>query len=895
MFRYLLLAITTLLGITLRAQGVLDQPVEIKKVIPLSSLIDSVEHRHPGVSFFYLDEWINGILVTPQYSGSPLGTLLSEVLTNTNVNVLFLYDYAIILVKDPKNALARDSVVANARKKNISVERLKFGSRDSATAKSVKVNGRITDQKTNVGLADAVVDISGVDKTVRTSLNGVFQFEIPPGEYVIYCRVLNYEDQIIHADIFEDATINVALEEMPLMLQEVIISDESINESNVGQTSVKLTDLKRTPSLLGQADVIRNLQLQTGVTSVSEVSPGFNVRGGGADQNLVLLDGVPIFNTSHALGFFSAFNAEAVKDISFYKGGIPAEFGGRASSVLNILSREGNYNKWQGNIGASLVAADVALDGPIIKDRSALSLSLRSTYSDWILNFLENAYQDVQNSSVAFFDGSVKYTERLRNGGKITVSGYFSRDRFRLATDSVNQWQNITSAVRYDDTWGERLTYSLSANLGQYSFELSTDDPATAFRLRYKILYPSLKFDVNREGRFSQAFGIHLTHYNFSPGELKPTSPESNSRSIEMQAEKSVESALYFSNKFLVGAKMTAEVGARLSVFNRLGPGVIYQYAQDSPLLPRNITDSVTIAVGRNMKTYWGFEPRAGVKYQVSPRSTIKLGYNRMFQYVHLVSNTATITPVDIWQSSNQYFKPQKADQISLGYFTSGKNGRWQTFVEAFYKSVDNVLDFKDGPTLILNRQLETALLPGTGRSYGLEVGVVKSKGKMEFELNHTFSRSLRLVNGYYATDKVNEGEWYAANYDQPHITNLNWRYGLGKKVFFTGTFSFRTGRPISVPEIAYEIDKVPVIGFSERNNYRLPNYHRLDLALVVEGSNKKDKRVRGQWSLSVYNVYGRKNPYAAFFSYNIAGAVKPNQISLIGIPVPSFTYRLKF
>jgi hypothetical protein len=656
-----------------------------------------------------------------------------------------------------------------------------------------------------------------------------------------------------------------------------------------------MIDLSRSPSFLGEMDVIKTLQLQTGISTVSEVSTGFNVRGGGVDQNLVLYDGVPIFNTSHALGFFSAFNAEAIKETSFYKGGIPAEYGGRVSSVLSMTSKEGDYQNWHGNFGVGFVSSNLTLGGPIKKDSSSLILSLRSTYSDWILNFLQDGYKNIEQSSVSFYDGSMKYAQRLKNGGKLMVSAYKSSDKFQLATDSTSQWHNLALGVRYDNVFSNNYYYSLGLYAGKYSYQVSEDDPATAFNLGYSVFYPSLKFDVNRDGQHKQSFGFQSTFYNFKPGDLNPTSDQSNSRSITMPDERSVESAIYFSDAFTWKERFHLDAGLRLSMYNRVGSGLVYNYEEGSPLEAKNVIDSTEYGSGEIMKTYGGVEPRLSIRYTIGRQSSIKLSYNRIYQYIHLVSNTAAVTPVDIWQSSNTYFKPQIADQVSLGYFRNSKEGVWQGFVEAFYKQTQNILDFKDGANLILNPKLETALLSGIGKSYGIEFSLKKAKGKLDAEINYTYSRSLREVNGSFDVEKINNGNSYPSNYDQPHIFNLNWRYSLSRKIFFSGIFTYHTGRPISIPLAAYKINESPIIDFSDRNTYRLADYHRLDLALVIEGSNKKSKRIKSEWAFSIYNVYGRKNPYSAYFAYSQGGPVKSYQISLIGVAVPSLSYGLKF
>ncbi len=876
-----------------------QEKIEHKSVLinrdqPLTEFLNSMESQ-TQIRFFYRDEWLQPFTIKTTLSGLPLKELLSTVLEGTEIDVIFLYNYSVIFFKDPKKEMERDAIVESALNKKVRVDRVEIGSIKNASQKEITLGGVVKDKENQTPVVGATIYVNDLNIGTQTDAKGQYQFTMPAGEYVLSFRFLNYEERLIVVSIFENGEINIELEESPITLDEVIIRDLSIVENRVGQTSIKMIDISRSPSFLGEMDVIKTLQLQTGVSTVSEVSSGFNVRGGGVDQNLVLYDGVPIFNASHALGFFSAFNAEAIKETTFYKGGIPAEYGGRVSSVLSMTSKEGNYQKWHGNFGIGFVSSNITIGGPIKKDTSSLIISLRSTYSDWILNFLQRGYKNIEQSSVGFYDGSVKYAEKFRNGSKLTVSAYTSKDRFRLATDSTNHWQNIALGIRYDNEFSKNYYYNIGLYLGHYSFSVTENDPATAFDLGYKVFYPSVKFDVNGEGKHKKSFGFQSTFYNFKPGELSPTSGQSNSKSITMPAERSIESAIYFSDAFVWKERFNVDAGLRISMYNRIGPGLVYNYDKGTPLEPRNVVDSTQYSSGEIMKTYLGPEPRLSIRYTLSKNSSVKLGYNRIYQYIHLISNTAAVTPVDIWQSSNTYFKPQIADQVSLGYFTNSKEGKWQAFVDVFYKRTKNILDFKDGANLILNPKLETALLSGMAKSYGAEFSIAKTKGKLEAEINYTYSRSLREVNGNFDVEKINNGNNYPSNYDQPHVVNLNWRLSLTRKIFFSGIFTYHTGRPVSIPISAYEVNGSPIINFSDRNNYRLPDYHRLDLALIIEGSNKKNKRMKSEWSFSIYNVYGRKNPYSAFFVYNVAGAVKPYQISLIGVPVPSITYGLKF
>jgi hypothetical protein len=892
----ILIVALTILTCTVSAQKTFDaQAVVVNEDQSLLQFMNSIEQQS-DFRFFYLDNWLDPFQVSKELNGHPLSEILQRVVQGTEIDVIFLYDYAIIFFKDPQRELERDAIIESAMANKIKIDKIIVGSQGKISSDTkVKLEGTVRDKTNQTPVAGVTVVVHGQSINAQTDAKGHYQLALPPGDYILSFRFLNYEERMLNLSIYESGTIHVELDEVVTTLNEVVISDQSIVDKQIGYSAIKMTEVNRTPSFLGETDIIKSLQLKTGVTTVSEASAGFNVRGGGVDQNLVLYDGVPIFNTSHALGFFTAFNSDVIGESSFYNGGIPAEYGGRVSSVLSMTSREGSFQKWNGEFGIGFVSSNLTVGGPINRDTSSLIFSLRSTYSDWILNILQNEYQNIEHGSVAFYNGTIKYTQKLKAGGKLSISGYTSRDKFQLTNDSTNHWQNLALGARYGNDLGGDYHYGIGLYVGHYSFKVTEDDPATAFDLTYKIFYPSLKLDVIKDGNHELSFGFHSTFYNFKPGDLRPTSAESNSNSISMPNEMSLESALYIGDAFKLNPRLNLEVGLRLTMFNRIGPGLVYNYQPGAPLEPKNVVDSTQYADGEIMKTYIGPEPRLALRYTLGKHASVKFGYNRIYQYVHLISNTATVTPVDIWQSSNTYFEPQVADQVSVGYFTESKTGMWQGFVETYFKNIQNILDFKDGANLILNPKLETALLRGTGKSYGVEFSLRKMRGRLEAEINYTYSRSLRKVNGQFDSEKINNGDWYASNYDQPHIVNLSWRLAVIRKVYFSGLFTYHTGRPISIPIAAYEVNHIPVIDFSERNNYRLDAYHRLDLALVVEGSNKKNKRVQGRWTLSIYNVYGRKNPYSAFFDYNVAGAVKPKQISLIGVPVPSLTYGFKF
>lgn len=874
---------------------VLSTRVSAAQGYSVLAILNEIETTH-AIRFFYLEEWLAPFTLSQDYQDMPLRNVLASELRNSDIHFVELYDYAVIFFKDASTSIRRDSIVSVAKDRNRIIESVQVGKElnTSPGARAV-INGIVRDQGDGSALAGASVFIEELNTGFSANGEGRFQLIVPPGEYLLQIRFLNYQEKLIHANVLESGTIEVFLSSQAIVLDELVVAGESNLKSSIGEVRINLDALQKAPALLGEPDLIRQIQSQSGVTTVSEASSGFNVRGGSVDQNLILFDGVPIFNTAHALGFLTAFNSNAIQETSFYKGALPAEFGGRISSVLNITSKEGNYQRWEGSGGIGPISSHVYLGGPIKKSKTSIAMSFRSSYSDWVLNELQTRYEDISDASVFFYDGNVKVASKPDPNTRITGSLYFSRDRFSLATDTVNRWNNFAGSLRYDKRITDRLFYTLNLQLGSYNYALDYDTEPFSFNLRYRITYPSIKLDFDRTAAHKQTFGFHITGYNFEPGTIMPGSPESEIRSATLEAERSLESALYFSNKYALSTDVELELGIRLSMYNRIGPEVEYHYEEGRPREIENIYDSTTYRSNQIVKTYVNPEPRISLNLQLGNSSSAKIGFHRANQYLHLITNSATVTPVDIWQSGNSFFKPQRSDQLSVGYFRNSRNRVYEFSAEAYYKKQKNTLEFKDGARLILNNYLETSLLGAEARAYGVELSASKMKGKITGSINYTLSRSLRRVSTEFETEQINDGKWYPSNMDQPHVLNVSWRYSITRRVFVTGNFTYHSGRPISVPVASYAVDGFLVMDFDERNNYRIDDYHRLDLSFVIEGSSKKDKKVESSWMLSLYNVYGRKNPYSVFF-VDVGGyALQPYQLSLIGTMVPSVTYQFKF
>lgn len=882
-----------ILALPLWAQTTLDSlAVSVRAPQSLVDVLVELERKAP-IRCFFKEEWLAPYTVGSELDGKSVRYVLDLLLGGSDIKYNLHYEYALIFTKDPRQEIARANQLRDAALQRKAVRAVVLGNRlRYSPTQKINIHGVVTDERTGRPLHDVAVAVDDESRALTDS-TGYYNVQVIPGEHVLTFALSTYDDQLVAVGAYAAGEVKVALETHPVMLEEVIVSDQQAVNRRVGQTSLSVSALKRMPSMLGEADIIKQIQNQPGVSTIGEVASGFNVRGGSVDQNLILYDGVPILNTSHAFGFFPSFNADAISGVSFYRGGIPAEYGGRVSSVLDITGREIS-EKWQASGGIGMISTYLAGGGPMNDGKTTMMASGRVSYSDWMLKSIQSAYSGLSHSSVGFYDASLKVSHRFSDRSKLTFSGYISADRFSLINDSIYNARNLAASLRYSLKLNERLDFSAAVDLGQYKYKVQDENPSTAFDLGYDITYPSLKLDLHVEGRHRLSVGLHNTFYILTPGYFKPTTEESNAATVQIPEERALETALYVSDGFDLSEKLFIDVGLRVSMFNAFGPGTQYVYDPGKPLAIQNVTDSITYGSGDIMKTYFGIEPRLSLRYVLHDYASIKFGYNRIYQYLHLVTNTAAVAPVDIWQASNAFFQPQLGDQFSLGYFISSRSGKYEAFAEAFYKHVDRVLDYKDGASLILNPHPETALIPAKSMAYGIELSVSRVTGRLTGALSYTWSRSFRKTLSDFSEEMINEGDQYPSNYDQPHVVQLNWRYGLSRRWFFTGTFVYHTGRPMSVPVSAYEVDRVPVMEFTERNSHRLPDYHRLDLALVLEGNHKRRKFWDGTWTLSLYNAYARKNAYAVFYQDNGKGILQPYKLSVVGTIVPSLSYGFK-
>ncbi len=885
--------------VTVSAQNILDVRLNgTEQGKPLVTVLAELEQQH-AVRFYFLPESIQPISFQQSYAGQTLAEALDNVFLGTDLNYLSMYPHAVVIVKDPTQAILRNSAIKTAVRQQKKIERHSFGELGKSKKERVSIIGHVVNAKTREPMPRATIQIIDTGFGTTTDDSGGYTLSLAPGVHVLNFSFVDFEDKVIDLAAYDDGEVNLEMEPMPIMLDEVVIQDRAMREittSRIGQTQLTALELKRVPSLLGEPDLVKQVQVLPGVTTVGEAATGFNVRGGSVDQNLILYDGLPVFNSSHVFGFFSAFNSEAIRDVSFYRGGIPAEYGGRASSVLDIKSRDGNYQKWNGNAGIGMITSNFMINGPIVKDKTSMVASFRSTYSNWLIHSIRTNYANLSKSSVFFYDGTVKLTHLIDAQTKLSVTGYSSSDAFRLVGDSTYHWHNLNISAKLDHQFSEKLGSEFIAGVSKYGYSLVNGNYATASELSFQITSSMMKAGFYYQGDNHKInFGWQAMFYQFNPGSFKPTSSLSNARQVSLNEQYAIENAFYASDEWSLTRKLFLEGGLRLPVFSSFGPASVNIYKEGSPREIGTIIDTLQFRKGQPIKTYMGLEPRLSFRWMAGKNGSVKLGYNRMYQFLHLVTNTTAVTPVDIWQPSGHYFKPQKADQISIGYFKDFQEKKYGASSEVFYKSIKNILDFKDGAQLILNPHLETELLQGKGHSYGVENSLAKNTGRLTGTLNYTYSRSFRLISGPTPSESVNQGKLYPASFDQPHIMNLAWKYNLSRRYFFTGNFTYHTGRPVTVPLSAFEFENTTVTYFSGRNQYRIPNYHRLDLAFVFEGNHKRVKRGEATWVLSFYNVYGRKNPYTVFFRTGANGLPTPYQLSIVGTILPSLSYNVKF
>lgn len=771
--------------------------------------------------------------------------------------------------------------------------------RDIGQLKGIRITGRIIDEITGEALIGATVTVPELDINRITDNNGGFELILDRAEYNLQFRYVGYETIDYPITAVGDGRISIKMLQEDFQLDDVVIygsdPEKNIRSTDMGAITMSMNTMRELPPFLGEVDIIRSMATLPGVSQVGEAAAGLNVRGGGADQNLIQFAGAPIYNPTHLFGLFTSFNADAVNGVTLYKSVIPARFGGRGSSILDIQPKAGSIDRWGGDLMLSNFSGKVGFNGPVVKDKVSIRGGFRGSYINWFLGALSNP--DLKNSRANFYDGNLVISAPISEKNEFTYSYYTSYDDFALASDTTVSWKNNSHSLQWKSVFNDKMGLEALGYYTQYDYSIFNRSGINEFDLNSGIKDYGIKAYFYY--RFSETnkvtVGGDFKNLELQPGELIPSSgEESGILPQKVQNEFGRESGVHFQHEFELGEKFGMSYGVRYDMYSYFGPRVVREYAENQPLSDGSAISETTYTDGEKIQSYNGLGPRGSLRYSFSKASSIKLGYNKMYQFIHLVSNTATIAPTDVWKLSDTYLKPQIVDQISLGFYNNFRGNIFETSIEVYYKDIQNVIEYKDGANLILQNNLETELVPANGRAYGIELYVKKNLGRLTGWASYTYSRSLRQVITPFEEEIINDGDWYASNYDKPHDFTLIGNYKVSTNTSVSATFGYSTGRPVTYPEAKFDYSGNSLAYFNRRNEQRLPDYHRLDLSINFKLPGK-GKFFDGDWTFSVLNVYGRKNPFSLFFVDELGSPPQALRLAVLGVPLPSISYSIKF
>ena len=875
--------------------------------------------------FFYLDQWLGQERISGDYREIPLDEILTAIFKDTEVNFYVLSDVQIILTRNnviydtlPEGFFGNEENVApitdlgsekeavapvfykeeKSAHKNVSPEIVRIGKEDKNSRQNKYVlTGYVTNTKTGEPIGNLSIRVRNTNNGVTTDDDGYYKIELSAGLNILETRSLGIEDSQKNVIIYNDGQYDFSLDESVEQLDEVVIQADAaknVEQAGTGENHITSKESKNIPLVLGERDVLKIATTLPGITTAGEGASGFNVRGGNTDQNLILLDNAVIYNPSHFFGLFSALNPFTTKDVNIYKGNIPAEYGGRLSSVFDISTKEANTKKFAGEASIGPVTNNIALELPVIKEKAGIMVGGRSTYSDYLLNALDNP--DLKNSTASFFDVVAKYNHNINENNDLRATGYYSRDAFSISSDSLYHYSNRLFSVVWDHKFNERNKGSLVLGNSQYKFNIGYDGESdNDFDLGYVIDETDL--NINMKYLHSDAhkftYGLSSKLYNTRPGYIRPDGSESIIENLDIPKERGLESALFLSDNFTINDKLLMEIGLRYSFYFALGPSEQRIYEDGAPKSEGTFVDTEVYAKNEIIKTYGGPEARVSARYFLMPDLSIKASYNNAYQYIHTLSNNTTSSPIDTWKLSGYNIKPARGTQYSIGLYKNFEENTYELSLEGYYKQSRDILDFKVGAQLLLNENIETEVLQGEGKAYGVEL-LLRKSGRLNGWIGYTYSRSLIKLNSPYAEERVNNGEYFPSNYDKPHDVSIVANYKFTRRYSVSANFVYQTGRPVTYPVGRYTYNNAEYVFYSERNAYRIPDYYRLDIGFNIEGSHKIKQFVHSFWNFSIYNVLGRNNPYSVYFVTQ-DGEIKAYQTSIFSIPVPTITYNFKF
>ncbi len=884
----------------------------------LSEVINQIE-KQTSYHFFFINDWLDQTPISGNYNQISLQSVLNNIFKDTNINFYFSSDNQIILTQNnyiydslPDDFFGITNISNDIKEKpkpiyysdktklkKTEIETIRIGKENKYSNQNKYIlSGYVKNITTHDPIPNLVLSI--VDKKINTITNfeGYYSITLPIGENIIELKALGIENFKKKFIIYNSGTYNFNLEENLELLDEVVIDadkDKNINEAITGITQIQIKDIKTIPLVLGERDILKVATTLPGISTAGEGSAGFNVRGGKTDQNLMLLDNAVIYNPTHFFGIFSALNPYTTGDLDIYKGSIPAQYGGRLSSVFNISTKSGNKKSFKGEGAIGPVTSNLTLEIPIVKDKSSIIIGGRGTYSDWILKTIDN--ESLNNSEASFYDGILKYDHKIDKDNNLETTAYYSKDIFSISSDSTYNYSNLLFSLKWDHRFNLKNKGSLIVANSNYNYNIEFDGNSNRnFDLGYKIQETEIKFLMNylKSEKHSFDYGISSKLYNNQPGNIKPSGSESIVIPTDIQDEKAIESAIFISDNFNISKNLLLNIGFRYSFYAFLGETSQNIYLDGLPKNEGTYVETKEFGKNEIAKTYGAPEIRASVRYSFSPSFSVKASYNNNTQYIHTLTTNTTASPTDTWKLSDLNIKPQKADQYSLGLFKNFNGNNYELSLEGYYKLSKNILDYKVGAELLLNKNIETEVLQGDGKAYGIEFLIKKNKGKLNGWIGYSYSRALIKMGSEFNEELINNGDYFPSNYDKPHDFSLVANYKLTKRFSFSTNFVYQTGRPVTFPVGNYIFNNSEYVFYSDRNAFRIPDYYRLDLGINIEGNHKIKKFAHSFWNISVYNVLGRNNPYSVFFVTE-NGEIKAYQSSIFSTPVPTITYNFRF
>ncbi len=871
-----------------------------------------------GISIYYNPDWVASVRISAEGDSIDIADLLDKTLRPLGINFFYRNNNQFFITGatqistsstiKPSNTdgFGKDTVALNPTQDNsrrITYEKIAetvvIGSRgNSQGSRQCYLSGRITNHSNGEPAAGASVSVTGTGNGVTSDSEGSYSIPLQSGKsFKLNVQCLGMDTKLFIVEMNSSGVLNIELDSKLIDVREVTVTSDrfqNVRGMQMGFQSITARDMKSIPMVMGERDLFKVANLMPGVQTVGEGSAGYNVRGSASDQNLFLINEIPVLNTGHLFGFFSAFNPDMVNGLNLYKSNFPVEFGGRLASIFDITTRKGNKKDFGARGSLSPITGSLLLETPIIKDKVSFMLSARSTYSDWILNKLKDA--EINKRQGSFYDLMSGVHILGKDGSSLQLFGYYSKDKFSLSGTNQYRYSNLGASMIYDKRLGDKWTMKAAAVLSNYlNFQANNELASKSFEHEFRVRSQELKvrFTGYPIVRHKTGFGGDIILHNLDQGILNSYGGQSLFSPVDFGRESGLEYALHASDEFSVTENFTIYAGLRYSFFNYLGPQDIRMYPDNVPYETKNIIDTVSYGFGKTIKTYSGPEYRVSLNYQLNPDFSIKASYNKMRQYLFMLSNTVAISPTDRWKLVDPYIAPPVADQFSLGAYKNFNHSSIETSAEVYYKSVKNIIEYKDRADLTFSPDVETLVLQGDQKAWGVEFLIRRNTGRLTGWISYTWSRSMITVNGTEPWQKINNGITYPANYDKPHALNVVASLKLSRRISISSNIVYNTGRPITYPTGFIYVGGVPVINYSLRNEYRIPDYFRTDVAMTIEGNLLKKKFAHGSWVLSVYNLTGRKNAYSVYFVQENLD-IKGYKLSIYGVPIFTISYQFK-